>query len=36
MKGYRCDNLEKDEWVYTSKAYLDNEPVVKDIDLELD
>jgi hydrogenase-4 component H len=36
MKGYRFDNLEKDVWVYSSQAYLDKEPVVKDIDLELD
>ena len=36
MKGYRFDNLEQEVWVYKSKAYLDSEPVVKDIDLELD
>jgi hypothetical protein len=28
--------MEKDTWVYQSEAYLDREPVVKDIDLELD
>ncbi len=36
MKGYRFDNLDNEVWVYKSKAYLDSEPVVKDIDLELD
>jgi hydrogenase-4 component H len=35
MKGYRKDALDKDLWVYESKAYLDH-PVVKDIDIELD
>jgi len=36
MKGYRFDNLDQEVWVYKSKAYLDSEPVVKDIDLDLD
>jgi hydrogenase-4 component H len=35
MKGYRFDDLKNEKWVYQSKAYLD-QPVVKDIDIELD
>jgi len=36
MKGYRADDLEKELWVYESKAYLEGEPVVRDIEIELD
>jgi hydrogenase-4 component H len=36
MKGYRFDDLEKDLWKYESKQYLDSEPVVKDVEIELD
>ncbi len=36
MKGYRFDDLEKELWKYESKSYLDKEPVVKDVDIELD
>jgi len=36
MKGYRFDDLKKDNWVYKSKAYLDTEPVVRDVEIELD
>jgi len=36
MKGYRFDDLSAELWVYKSKDYLDGEPVVKDIDIELD
>ena len=36
MKGYRFDLLKEDRWVYRSKAYLDDQPVVRDIDIELD
>ena len=36
MKGYRFDRLDQDLWVYESATYLDSEPVVRDIDLELD
>ncbi len=35
LKGYRKDDLENEKWVYESSAYLD-EPVVQDIDIELD
>jgi hypothetical protein len=36
MKGYRHDQLEQERWVYDSKAYLDSEPTVRDIVIELD
>ncbi len=36
MKGYRFDNLDAELWVYRSRAYLDKDPLVKDIDIELD
>ncbi len=36
MKGYRSDDLEGDRWVYASTAYLDREPLVRDIEIELD
>jgi hydrogenase-4 component H len=36
MKGYRFDDLDAELWVYRSKAYLDTEPLVKDIDIQLD
>ena len=36
MKGYRFDDLENSRWIYESKSYLDTEPAVKDIDIELD
>lgn len=35
MKGYREDALDKDLWVYQSKAYHD-QAVVRDIEIELD
>jgi hydrogenase-4 component H len=36
MKGYRFDDMDGELWVYRSRAYLDKEPVVKDINIELD
>jgi hydrogenase-4 component H len=36
MKGYRFDALEDDRWIYRSRAYLEKEATVKDIDIELD
>jgi hypothetical protein len=35
MKGYRLDLLEQERWVYDAKAYLDREPTVRDIEIEL-
>ncbi len=36
MKGYRLDLLEQERWVYDAKAYLNSEPTVRDIEIELD
>jgi hypothetical protein len=36
MKGYRLDLLEQERWVYDATPYLDSEPTVRDIDIELD
>lgn len=36
MKGYRIDDLKNERWIYRSKAYLDNQPVVDDLKIELD
>ena len=36
MKGYRFDDPKTDRWIYESKSYLDKEPVVRDIEIELD
>jgi hypothetical protein len=36
MKGYRVDNLVEERWVFHSDAYLDGQPVVDDIKIELD
>jgi hydrogenase-4 component H len=36
MKGYRGDDLEKDLWVHEGKAFLEKDPLVRDIDIELD
>ena len=36
MKGYRFDDLQKERWVGTSRAYLEKDPVVDDIPIELD
>jgi hydrogenase-4 component H len=36
MKGYRADDLACERWVYSSTAFLEGEPTVRDIDIELD
>ncbi len=36
LKGYRADDLKHDRWVFPTKGFLDDSPVVKDIDLELE
>lgn len=36
LKGYRMDDLEKDQWIFKSQTYLDNWPAVDDVRLELD
>ena len=36
MKGYRKDDLKNDLWVYRSEPYLEGEPVVEDIEIDLD
>jgi hydrogenase-4 component H len=36
MKGYRADDLGKERWIYRSKAYLESQPEVDDIKIELD
>jgi len=36
MKGYRFDDLARDLWVFNSRAYLDQESVVRDLTIELD
>jgi len=35
LKGYRLDVLEHDRWVYRATAYLEGEPTVRDIEIEL-
>lgn len=36
MKGYRFDDLENERWILRSRAYLENEPVVDDVRIELE
>jgi hydrogenase-4 component H len=36
MKGYRFDDLASERWVFRSRAYLESERVVDDIQIELD
>lgn len=36
MKGYRADDLKNEQWVFCSKAYLEGDPVVDDIAIEMD
>lgn len=36
MKGYRSDDLESERWVYRGRAFLEREPAVADIEIELD
>jgi hydrogenase-4 component H len=36
MKGYRADDVKHERWVYRSQPYLEQEPTVRDIEIELD
>ena len=36
MKGYRSDDIPHERWIYHAHAFLENEPVVDDIQIELD
>ena len=36
LKGYRFDEVQSERWVFRSRAYLESEPVVDDIRIELD
>jgi hydrogenase-4 component H len=36
LRGYRCDDLANERWVFRSRAYLDNPKVADDIAIELD
>jgi hydrogenase-4 component H len=36
MKGYRVDDLENERWVFRSWARLEGDPVVDDVEIELD
>jgi hydrogenase-4 component H len=36
MKGYRADDIQSERWIYRAHAYLKSEPVVDDIQIELD
>ena len=36
LKGYRFDDLDNERWIFRSRAYLESEPVVEDIQIELD
>jgi len=36
LKGYRGDELLNERWVFGSQAYLESEPAVRDIEIELD
>jgi hydrogenase-4 component H len=36
MKGYRSDDIPHERWIYRADAFLETEPVVEDIQIELD
>ena len=36
LKGYRFDDLEQERWVFRSQAFLESQPGVRDIDIEMD
>jgi hydrogenase-4 component H len=36
MCGYRADDLASERWIFRSKSILDSDPVVDDIEIELD
>jgi hydrogenase-4 component H len=36
MKGYRFDDLEHERWIFRSQSRLEGDPVVDDVEIELD
>ena len=36
LKGYRFDDLDHERWVFRSQAYLEHEPPVRDLEIELE
>jgi hypothetical protein len=36
MKGYRSDDLKSERWIFRGQAFLAGEPLVDDIQIELD
>jgi hypothetical protein len=36
MKGYRSDDLQSERWIFRGQAFLASEPLVNDIQIELD
>jgi hydrogenase-4 component H len=36
MKGYRFDDLQKEQWVFRSQSYLGDEPFTDDIKIEME
>jgi hydrogenase-4 component H len=36
MKGYRFDDLDNERWIFRSRSYLESDPVVDDLPIELD
>jgi hydrogenase-4 component H len=36
LRGYRVDDLEKERWVFRSQSYLEKEPPVGDLSIELE
>jgi hydrogenase-4 component H len=36
MKGYRFDDLESERWIFRSQSRLEGDPVVDDVEIELD
>ena len=36
LKGYRQDDLQNERWIFRSHAYLESEPTVDDIKIDLD
>ena len=36
LKGYRFDDLEQERWIFRSHTYFEDQPVARDIKIELD
>lgn len=36
MKGYRCDDIPHERWIYGARTFLESEPAVDDIPIELE